>query len=124
MKPELSNCYCCGNYGNLYGGICSNCDYKYRAIVKEYNKLHPYDDEKQVADALGVPAVLIKYYNDIKWIHLFTRQLKCAYIAAKGLQQEQKKSVGMSGKYHFLTPDKLREIRGLSGGTGRVSRFK
>ena len=115
------------NYGECVGcgkslayksaPICTNCDTRYRTLVKEALLKDSNRSCEEVAKLTGVPEQAVKYYAKVGEIKIIDREMaerkrKMQLIALKGIMEYEKRANSESkfkGGYRYLTPETQRE---------------
>ena len=118
---NFGNCRGCGK-AIAYDMVCmcAECHRKYYGPIKNFLSLNRFATSEEVAKALNIPVTIVEYYKKKDLIQMaskemITRRQQLAQLNAKealrGIKNEEKKEPQMYkvvGKYHFLTPDRIR----------------
>ena len=118
---NFGNCKGCGkaiSYDNVC--MCTNCHNKYYGSIKEYLRMNRFATTDDVSKALKISPEIIEYYKKKSLIsmaskEMLSRRQQMIKLAVKEATQPKKtetqtegKTYKVVGKYHFLTPDRIK----------------
>ncbi len=125
---DIRKCEVCNSYGRIaVGCVCESCDMKVRQALKEYVMKHRRSTVQDVSIGTGLSQKTIKAYEKLGVVTLMgdyniKDQLKVIDAKSSEKTQELARIGALHGTMHYLTREKLAEIR-ESRGLSSLSRF-